>query len=322
MTDHFKLTRRSMLALGATPLVARAQSWPDRPIKLIVAGSAGSQPDIFARIYAEQFSAAWKVPVVVDNKTGATGNVGADAVAKSQPDGYTLLYAIANIATMNQYLYSRMPFDPHKDLAPVAQAVATTTMLVAANSVPAKTLPEAIAYARTRKGELTYGSYGIGGYPHLAFVQLLQKTGLDMLHVPFRSGTAMTELIAGRIHFLLEPTATAIPQIRAGRVKALAHSGSSRHPEFPDLPTIAETVPGVVLEGWHGFWAPAGTPAGVIERVNAEVNRVNATPDLQSRLQARSGLPLKSSSQQTSARIEKESRDWETLIRANDIKVE
>lgn len=317
------LSRRSMLALGALPLLAHAQSWPEKAVRLVVAGSAGSQPDIYARIYADQFSSSWKVPVVVDNRTGATGNVGADAVAKAPADGYTLLYAIGNVATMNQFLYTKMPFDPHKDLTPVAEAVNTTTMLIASPSVPVKTVAEMIAYARSRKGELAYGSYGVGGYPHLVFVQLLQKAGIEMLHVPFRSGgTARADLIEGRIHFLLEPSATAIPLIQAGRVKALAHSGSRRHPDFPDLPTISETVPGVVLEGWHAFWAPAGTPAGIIEKVNAEVKRINGTPEIQKRILSMSGSPIISSPQQMAARIDKESKEWGALIRENNIKVE
>lgn len=312
-----------MLALGALPLLAHAQSWPEKAVRLVVAGSAGSQPDIYARIYADQFSSSWKVPVVVDNRTGATGNVGADAVAKAPADGYTLLYAIGNVATMNQFLYTKMPFDPHKDLTPVAEAVNTTTMLIASPSVPVKSVSEMVAYARSRKGELAYGSYGVGGYPHLVFVQLLQKAGIEMLHVPFRSGgTARADLIEGRIHFLLEPSATAIPLIQAGRVKALAHSGSRRHPDFPDLPTISETVPGVVLEGWHAFWAPAGTPAGIVEKVNAEVKRINAAPEIQKRILSMSGAPIISSPQQMAARIDKESKEWGALIRENNIKVE
>ncbi|MBY4595394.1 tripartite tricarboxylate transporter substrate binding protein [Ottowia caeni] len=321
MKDLSLLTRRSMLALGAIPLLANASTWPDRPIKLLVAATAGTQPDIFARIYADQLSAALKVPVVVDNRSGAAGNIGANAAAMSAPDGYTFLYAIANVTTMNQFLYTNIPFDPIKDLAPVAEAVNTTTMLLASNSAGVNTVAEAIALARSRKGELVYGSYGVGGYPHLVFVQLLQKAGVEMLHVPYRTG-ALTDLITGRIQFLLEPTATAIPQIRAGKVKALAHSGSRRHPEFPALPTIAETVPGVVLEGWHGFYAPAGTPAAIIERVSAEINRINEMPEIKERLLGRSGTPVTGSPKQMAARIEKESKGWEALIRANNIKVE
>lgn len=222
---------------------------------------------------------------------------------------------------MNPFLYSKMPFDPLKDLAPVAEAVATTTMLVAAPSVPANTLSEALALARTRKGEFAYGSYGAGGYPHLVFVVLLQKTGLEMLHVPFRTG-AMTELIAGRIQFLLEPTATAIPQIQGGRIKALAHSGSRRHPDFPDLPTISEIVPGVVLEGWHGFWAPAGTPRDIVQQINSEVNRINTTPEMQKRLQAVSGIPRLGTPAQMHARIEQEAKEWGAVIRSQGIKLD
>lgn len=321
MKDLSLLTRRSMLALGAVPFFAKASTWPDRPIKLVVAATAGTQPDIFARIYADQLAAALKVPVVVDNRSGAAGNIGADAAAKSAPDGYTFLYAIANVTTMNQFLYTSITFDPRKDLVPVAEAVNTTTMLLASNTAGANTVAEAIDLARSRKGELVYGSYGVGGYPHLVFVQLLQKAGVDMLHVPYRTG-AMNDLITGRIQFLLEPTATAIPQIRAGKVKALAHSGSRRHPEFPNLPTITETVPGVVLEGWHGFYAPAGTPAAIIEKVSAEINRINELPEVKERLVGRSGTPVASSPKQMAARIEKESKDWEALIRANNIKVE
>lgn len=316
------LTRRSVLALSALPLFANAATWPERPVKILVPSSPGGQPDIFARIYADQLSSAWKVPVIVENRSGATGNVGADAVAKSASDGYTLLYTVANVATMNQHLYSNMPFDPHKDLVPVAEAVNTTYMLVMSNSVSAKTLAEALALARSRKGEFVYGSYGVGGYPHLVFVQLLQKTGIEMLHVPFRSRTAMTDLAAGRIQFLLEPTATAIPQIRAGRVRALAHSGSQRHPEFPDLPTISQVVPGVVIEGWHGLWAPAGTPSAIVEKINTDMNRINSNPDVQKRLLILSGTPLVATPQQMQARIIKESKDWEALIRGNNMKVE
>lgn len=268
------------LVLGFAWQTATAQqAWPSRPIRIVNAWPAGSPPDTFARIYADRLSKALGVPVVVDNKTGAGGNIGSDTVAKAAPDGYTFLYTVSNAFTINPLLYRKLPFNADKDLKPVVPILAQGAFFVVTNDLPVASMKELAAYAKKNPAKLSYASYGTGTIGHLVVELLKDTAGIHMLHIPYK-GSPMTDVISGQVQVSVEPAGSVIPMIKTGKVRPIAFGGLKRHAQFPNVPTVAETYPGLSVFGWHGIWAPAGVPDEIVMRLNAEFNRITRSADV------------------------------------------
>ena len=274
------------LVLSAVPLIVSAQNFPNRPLRLIVPFPPGGATDAFARIVQARWAESLGQNIVIENRAGAGGMIGADLVAKAPPDGYTLL--IGNIAAlaMNVGVYSKMPYDPAKDFAPVLRTVDVNYALVVHPNVPARTLPELIAHAKANPGKLSYGSAGAGSAPHLATELLKQRAGIDILHVPYKGGGPMVaDLLGGQIQLGIGDQANLMPQVKAGKLRVLAVGSARRSPYYPEVPTIAESdLPGFEAGAWQGLAAPAGTPADVVRRLNESLARVMELPDVKERL--------------------------------------
>ncbi|MGH8760151.1 MAG: Bug family tripartite tricarboxylate transporter substrate binding protein, partial [Burkholderiales bacterium] len=292
------------------------------PIKIVVGFAAGTPPDTFARIYGEFLAKRLGVAVVIDSKPGASGNLATDAVAKAPADGYTFLYNLSTAFTVNPYIYTKLPYDPAKDLVPVATTMRQGLVLVASPArVPAKTLKELLATAKAQPGALSYGSYGSGSPSHLVMEWLKEETKTDILHVAYRA-SPLNELVGGQIEMMMEPVASAHPFITTGRVKAIAYSGSTRHPAMPDVPTISETAPGVSIMSWHGIWAPAATPAAIVERFNAEMVNASRDPEVQQRIKALNCEPLGVTPAEMAAMVKRDADIFSRIVKAKNIRLD
>jgi tripartite-type tricarboxylate transporter receptor subunit TctC len=274
------------IALLIVPAFAVAQQYPVKPIRIVVPFPPGGIADLFARVIGQKFGEAWGQPAVVENRPGAGGNIGAELVAKSPPDGYTLVTGSIGTHAVNVSLFSKLPYDPIRDFAPVSLIMEAEGLLVVHPSVPVKTVKELIALARARPGQLSYASAGHGTAAHLSGELLKAMAKVDMVHVPYKGNVpAITDLMAGQTSLLFATMPTVLPQVQAGRLKALAVTSSTRSPAAPELPTIAEAaLPGYSVTNWIGFFAPAGTPRDVVVKLNAEVVRVMQAPEIQKRL--------------------------------------
>jgi len=289
-----KLSRRIvhlLVACGVAVASAAALAQnPSRPIKLIVPIPAGGAPDIVARVVGQKLSELLDQPVVVENHAGSNGNIAGDIVAKAAPDGHTLLLGQDSLITINPHLYAKMPFDALKDLAPVATVAANQFVLAVNPSLPVQNFQEFIEYARRTTPPLPYASGGNGSQHHLSMEILKQRAGIDLLHVPFKGGApATTATVAGDTVAMFAGTSTK-PQIRAGKLRALAATGAQRSPEFPDLPTIAEFYPGYEVTIWLALFAPAGTPEPVLTRLRLAVDKALAAADVKQKLNAAGGV--------------------------------
>jgi len=275
-------------ALHAGALLA--QSYPSRPIRLVAPSSLGGSPDLIARSLSEKLSGVLGQAMVVENRTGAAGNIGGDIVAKAPPDGYTLLLGWDAMIVINPHLYEKMTYDPLQDLVPVATIASTEMVLAVHPSVPAATFQEFIDYAKKARPPLPYASIGSGSHHHLTMEMLKVRAGIDLLHVPYKGGTpAATATLAGDTKVLLAGAA-AKPHFRSGKLRPLAASGKKRSPSFPELPTIGEFYPGFETTSWIGLFAPAGTPEPILGRLRAELNKLLATDDMKDRLLRLGGL--------------------------------
>jgi tripartite-type tricarboxylate transporter receptor subunit TctC len=303
---------------------AHAQRYPVQPVRLIAAGPPASPSDIRARWVAEQLAPALGQPVVVENRAGAGGNIGAEAVAKSPADGYTLLLVHQGIVAMNPHLYSRTGFDPIKDFAPVTRIVDAYLVLAVPAGSPASSVNDLIRLARDKAGQLAFGSPGIGTPPHLASELFKRMAGIDVRHIPYKGATpALIDLIAGRIDFTLDSLSISGPQAKAGKLKALAVTSAQRLPSLPELPTIAESgVPDYEFRSWMGLVAPAGTPAAVVARLNGELVRVLRTREAQEYFQAQGGVPVGDSPDSFHALIRADHARWGKIIREAGIRAD
>ncbi len=320
-TNLMRATLLALLGLVLAPLVtpgvALAQAYPNRPIRLVVAFPPGGATDVFARIVQGRFSEALGQNIVIEHRAGAGGMIGADLVAKAPPDGYTLL--IGNIAAlaMNVGVYSKMPYDPVKDLAPVLRTVDVSYALVVHPSVPAKTVQEFIAYAKANPGKLSYGSAGSGSAPHLATELLKQRAGIDIVHVPYKGGGPMvTDLLGGQIQVGIGDQANLMPQVKAGKLRVLAVGSPRRSPNYPDVPTIAESgLPGFEAGAWQGLAAPAGTPPDVVKRLNETLVKVMQMPDVRERLLGAGLEPVGGSPEDFAQFIKSEIAKWSKVAK-------
>jgi len=275
------------VVLGLLASSAQAQTYPSRPIRLVVPFAAGGAVDVLARLLVNKLSDQVGQPVIVENRPGAGGTLAAEAVAKSPPDGYTILQN-TNGAAIAPALYNSLPFDAVNDFAPVTQLVASNLILVASPKSGITSVGQLIAQAKANPGKLNYGSSGVGNPLHLTMEMLKHAAGIDILAVPFRGDAQINAaLIAGEVEVAVVPLATAVPLIEDGRIRALAITGASRSPTVPDVPTIAEAaVPGFASTSWQGWFMPARTPAPIVERIQEETAKVLAMPDMRSRLAA------------------------------------
>jgi tripartite-type tricarboxylate transporter receptor subunit TctC len=322
-----KLLRRRFLHLAAgalaVPAVSRlawAQAYPTQPIRVIVGFSAGSGSDIFARLMAQWLSERLGQSIIIENRPGAGGNIGTEAAAKSPADGYTLLQTVPAHA-VNDSLYEKLNVNFLRDLAPVAGVARVPFVLVVNLSVPVSTVPEFIAHAKANAGKLNFASPGIGTGIHMAGELFKLMTGVNMVHVPYRgAAAAMTDLIGGQVQLMFDTTAASIPHIRAGKVRPLAVTTSTRSALLPELPTVGDFVPGYEASGPFGIAAPKGTPPEIVAKLNAEINAVLADPKVKARLTELGSEPLIGSPAEFEKLMTSETEKWAKVIRAANIK--
>jgi len=284
---HHGLCLAAALALGAVagPASAQTAAFPSKPLRLVVTFPAGGAPDILARLFADK--AQLGQPVVVDNVPGAGGNIGADRVAKAPPDGYSLVMGTVGTHAINGALYSKMSYDMVKDFAPVGFVASTPNLLVVNNDVPAKTVAELIAWLKANPGKASFGSPGVGSSVHVSGELFKSLTGTQMQHVPYKGRQfAIPDLVGGQIQLMFDNMPSALPMAKEGKIRALAVTTARRNPAAPEVPTVAETVPGFDATSWFAVFAPAGTPAAVVQRLNAEMQRVFKLPDVVDKLKA------------------------------------
>jgi tripartite-type tricarboxylate transporter receptor subunit TctC len=304
----------------ATFAPVQAQNWPDKPVKLVISFAPGGVHDTLARVLQPRLGESLGQPVVVENRPGAGGNIAAEAVAKSAPDGYTFLVASEAIAT-NKYLYRSMAYDPYKDLAPVAKLADYPMALIANPSVPAANVKELVALARSKPGALSYGSAGIGASGHLAGELFKSVAGINIVHVPYKGGApALADLVAGRIQVMFLSVSLSAPQSKQGRIKVLALTGDKRSDKLPEVSTTAEQgFPEVQALLFSSLLAPAATPATIIQRMNAEVVKALRAPEVEKRLTELGAVPAPSSPEQFAQILKREGDRWGRLIREKNI---
>jgi tripartite-type tricarboxylate transporter receptor subunit TctC len=295
-------------------------AYPSKPVRFIVAFPPGNATDILARLFADKLSQSLKQPVVVENKPGAAGIIGTELVAKAPPDGYTVLIGQSGALAVNPYLY-KLTFDPQKDLTPVTLLITGATILVTGQDSPVRSLKELIATARTQPGRFSYASYGAGHISHLMGEMFKSYAGVDLLHVPYKSGP-IPDVIAGRVDLIFEGTAVAVPQIKSGRLRPLGVMGAKRSPGLPDVPSVAEELPGFDAPGWVGALVPAGTPKEIVERLSREFVAALASPDVRSRIEGMLLEPAGGRPEEFGAFIRGQSERWGKVIREAGIKVE
>ncbi len=321
MRLNFKLLGGLVLGLLCSLGQAQSTDWPNKPIKIVVGFAAGTPPDIFARLYGDYASKKLGVPVVVDNKPGAAGNLSSDTVAKSPADGYTLLYNLSTGFTLNPFLYTKLPFSPEKDLVPVATTMRQGLVLITNPKFPVNSITELVAAAKAKPGAISHASYGAGSPSHLIVEILKDEAKIDMLHVPYRA-SPVSDLVGGQVDTLMEPIATAMPLITGGRAKAIAYSGPSRHPALPDVPTLSEVVPGLAVTSWHGIWAPTGTPAAVLTRLNSVLVEASRDADMQKRIRDLNVEPLGLSREEMAALVGQDAGMFGKIVKARNIRLD
>jgi len=322
-------TRRQLLAAAAAvPLSAAfghaaAQTWPARPIRLVVTFAAGGGADFAGRTIGARLSEQLGQPVLVDNRAGGGGLIGNEIVAKAAPDGYTLLLGAAGPMVVAPHLYPTVPYDPVKDLAPVAHIAGTPFVVTVHPGVAANTIAELVAFAKANPGKLTYGSSGTGGTPHLAGELFIRTAEVNMVHAPYKGlGPAINDLLGGHIQVLFADTGLVLPHIKAGKLKALALTGVRRTPLLPDLPTVREAGLASYSAGsWYGILAPAGVPADLMNRLNAEVRTALGHPEVQKQLATQGVEPLAMTREQFGAMLREDYDKWGKLIREANIKL-
>jgi tripartite-type tricarboxylate transporter receptor subunit TctC len=324
----FPTRRRALAAIAATAAVASAPvfaqaTWPARPITMVVPFPPGGPTDLVARVLAQKLGEQLGQNVVVDNKGGANGNIGAVAVARAPADGYTILYNTSSIA-LSPALYKNLSYSVEKDFAPVALTAVVPLALVVHPGIPANTVKEFIAYAKANPGKLTYGSAGNGNVTHLGAFQFAQANGIDAVHAPFKgSAPADLALAAGDIQFLTDTVNSVMGFVKDKRMKMLAVTTARRMSLFPDVPTLSESgMPGFEVGAWQGVMVPAGTPKAVIDRLNVEIVRALQSPDLRAKLAVQGAEPLGSSPAEYAAYVRKELVRWAQVVKASGVTIE
>ncbi len=322
-------SRRNFLsgaaAVAAIPSIgghARAQAWPTQPIRWVVGFPPGGSGDIVARIMAGWLAERLGQTVVIENKPGASTNISIQAVVNSPPDGNTLLF-IAASAALNVSLFDNLPFDLQRDIVPVAAIIDFPLVLLVNPKLPAKTVPELIAYAKANPGKISIGSFGTGTTSHVAGELFKQTAGIDMVHVPYRGGAPMmTDLIGGQVQVAVDVLTGALPHIQSGQIRALAMAGATRYSGLPDVPTIGETMPLFVANSWCGVGVPRGTPPEIVTRLNREIEAGLRDPAVLAKLTTLATTPMFFTPPEFAAYIGSEIEKWRKVVRAANIKVQ
>ena len=311
------------LAFGCSSAIAQAPAYPAKPVRFVAGFPAGGPSDIVTRAVAKRMSELMGQPVIVENRSGAGGHIAVEAVAKAPPDGYTILLA-GSFLTIGPSLYTKLAYDPVRDIAPVGLIARNQYLLVVHPAVPAKTAKELIALARSRPGQLNYGSSGVGAPPHLATELMKTMARMDAVHVPYKGATpAIADLIGGHIDFYVGGISGLLPQVRSHKLRALAVTGSKRSSELPDVPTIAEAaIPGYDISTWFGIVAPAGVPAEIVTRLNATLVKIIGEKDTQSYLVAQGLEPATSTPDELARIIRSEIPKFAKIVKAAGIKPE
>ena len=308
------------LAAGA----ALAQAYPNKTIRIVVPFAPGGTSDILARALAPKLTEAWGQPVVVENKTGANGNVGAEFVVRSAPDGYTMLLSDVGAIAINPSVYPNMPFDPVKDFAPIVMVSYSPHVLAVHPSVPATNVKELVAYAKANPGKLNFANSGTGGAPHLAGVDFAQRTGIQWAYIPYKGGSqAVTDVVAGQSNVLFNGMLATYPSVKGGRLRGIAVSSTQRVPSAPELPTLIESgLPGFVTGSYQGLLAAAGTPRDIVVKLNAEVTRILNTQDMKDML-AKQGTEVRAGPpEELGGFIASEKARWAKVVKENGIKAD
>lgn len=309
------------VALGIA-LAAHAQSYPARPVRIIVPFSPGGATDVVTRIVSLRLTEVWGKTIVVDNRAGAGGNIGADLAAKATPDGYTLFMPSGSVMTANQHMYRKLPFDAAKDFVAVTNVAGGPQVIAVSSGVPARSLKELIALAKAKPGSITFGSAGIGTQTHLAAENFLYTARIEATHVPYKGeGPAIQELIGGQIQMLTPNLGASIGFIKQGRIRALAVTSRSRSPQLPEVPAAAETLPGFENVGWFGLVAPTGTPKAIIAKVHRDVVQVLGLPDVKKRFDDIGMFPIGNTPAEFTKAMKEESARWAKVIKGRKLQL-
>ncbi|MFM8695837.1 MAG: Bug family tripartite tricarboxylate transporter substrate binding protein [Betaproteobacteria bacterium] len=302
---------------------ASAQSWPAKPVRVVVAFTAGGTTDILTRAVSQHLAERLKQPFVIDNKPGAGGNLGTEIVVRAPADGYTLIVNSVGPMTVNPTLYEKLTYNPLTDLVPMVQIADVPNVLVVHPSVPAQTIEEFLTYAKANPGILNYCSTGIGTSSHLSSFMLAKRAGFDATHVPYKGADALKDLLAGRIQFMFATIPSVIQHINAGRLRPLAVSSLKRSRALPQVPTVAEKgFPGFEAGSWFGFFAPKGTPEAVIQTINKAVNDIIQMPAVEQQMVAQGADPAGGSPQQYAQFLQREFEKWRVIVRESGARVE
>ena len=324
-SDALTTTRLAALAALATLLALPVQSaaqdlYPERPIRIVVPFQAGSVADLFPRIVAEKLAERWQQPVVIEIRVGASGNIGAEAVARAQPDGYTLLASPPPPLAINQSLFAKLPFDPGA-FVPITVLAAVPNVLVANRDVPASTVQALLDYARANPDRLSYASTGNGGTPHLTAERLKAIAGVRIVHVPYKGiPAAIPDLVAGRVDIMFANVSGVLPHVRDGKLKVIAVASADRIASLPEVPTMEETLPGFVSDTWFALVAPPGTPAAIVDKLASAIREILRSPDVVAKYRDLGATPVGSSPAETKALLKRETERWGEVIRAAGIK--
>jgi tripartite-type tricarboxylate transporter receptor subunit TctC len=305
-------------------LPALAETWPARPLRFIVPFAPGGGGDVVGRAIGQRLGEQLGKPLIIDNRGGAGGTLGVDLAAKAAPDGYTLLLGNVGPIAVGPSLYPRLPYDPVRDFAPVTMIASFPNILVANPGLPFKSVPELVAYAKSRPGKLNFGSAGTGTSTHLAAELFSSVAGIDVVHVPYKGGAAaLTDVIAGQVAYYFGTLPSSLPLAKAGRIRALGVTSLTRSPAAPDVPTIAESgYRGFEMAAWYGLMYPAGTPREIIVRLNAATMAVLALPDVKERLVQEGSEPMGNTPAQFGAYIKSEIAKWSAVVKAANLKAE
>jgi tripartite-type tricarboxylate transporter receptor subunit TctC len=308
---------------GLAP-AAHAQAYPSKPIRIIVPYPAGGTSDILARSIGQKLSESLEQPVVVENKPGANGNVGAEFVARAAPDGYTLLLADIGALAISPSVYPKLPFDPAKDFAPVTMVAYSPHILVVHPSVPAASVKELVALAKSKPGKLNFAISGVGGAPHLAGVDFALRTGIDWTYIPYKGGSqAIADVAGGQADVTLNGMLATYPLVQGGKLKLLAVSSAKRMSAIPEVPTIAESgIPGFETGSWQGVVAPAGTPREIVAKLNAEIGRIVTTTEMRDKLGAQGADVRTNTPDEFSSFIRNEMTKWAKVVKDANVKVD
>jgi len=323
MSVDLQISSASILLALAAAGHAAAQAYPTRPIRLVVPYAAGGPVDIVGRVVGQKLTEAYGQQCIIDDRAGGGGNIGMEIVARAAPDGYTLLMGANGVIAINPALYKTMPVDTEKDFAPVALVASSAMILVVHPALPAGSVKELIALAKSRPGAINYASSGSGSTAHLSSELFKSMAKVDLTHIPYKgAGPALTDLVAGQVQTMITGVSSTLPYVKSGKLKALAVSSEKRLALLPEMPTVAETLPGYEVVTWYGLFAPATTPRPIVDGLNATLARVFATPDAHARLSALGADAQSSTPQQFAQAIKREKAKWAKIVKESGARVE